>query len=278
MTDLEIHQPHNSLSEQMRYAATVAQGSLLPQAYRNKPADILIALGLGQAMGLSPAESLYRIDVIQGKPTASAELIAANVRKAGHILRVRVDESVPSATATIIRADDPGYEHTVVRDAAWAKRMGLDSKDNYRKQPATMLQWRAITGVARLACPEALYGVAYTSDEMADVAPTQTAPRVTAETFMRPAEPEPVDAEPEPDEPQQPETDQAWTITPQQITKVNILLKAHGYRTRPEALAHLSSLLGRDVDSTKHLTKDEASGVIDELDRTTPAELDEVPA
>ena len=31
-----------------------------------------------------------------------------------------------------------------------------------------MLQWRASTAVARLACPEALYGVAYTADEMAD--------------------------------------------------------------------------------------------------------------
>ena len=31
-----------------------------------------------------------------------------------------------------------------------------------------MLQWRAITAVARLACPEALYGVTYTPDEAAD--------------------------------------------------------------------------------------------------------------
>lgn len=183
-TDVALHQP-SDLAQQMEYARVVSSGSLLPQAYRGKPADILIAIGLGQAMGLSPAESLYRIDVIQGKPTASAELISANVRKAGHKLRVTGDDT--SATATIVRHDDPDFEFTATRDAAWAQRMGLNSKDNYKKQPGTMLQWRAISAVARLACPEALYGVAYTPDEMRDVDHPASTPatRVTADDFVK---------------------------------------------------------------------------------------------
>jgi hypothetical protein len=156
------------LTEQMDYARAVSSASMLPDNYRGKPADILLAVGLGSSMGLSPAESLYRISVIKGKPTASAELIAANVRKAGHKLRVVTDDAGKRVKATIIRADDPDFAFEVVRDMAWAAQMGLDKNDNYRKQPLTMLQWRAITAVARLACPEALYGVAYTADEMSD--------------------------------------------------------------------------------------------------------------
>lgn len=158
------------LRDQMAYAQTLAQGSLVPQSYRGNPANILVAMGLGQSMGLSPAESLYRINVIQGKPTASAELIAAQVRKAGHKLRIVKDEAAQSVTATIVRRDDPDYPISETRDAAWAQRMGLAGKDNYRRQPMTMLTWRAITAVAREACPEALYGVAYTPDEMEDFA------------------------------------------------------------------------------------------------------------
>lgn len=169
MSNIELHSQQSTLEQQMHYASSVASGSLLPREYQNNPANVLIAMGLGDAMGLSPAESLYRITVIQGKPTASAELIAANVRKAGHKLRVRGDET--SATAQIIRADDPDYMFEVTRDVEWARGMGLLGKDNYKKQPGTMLQWRAITAVARLACPEALYGVAYSSDEMYDGAP-----------------------------------------------------------------------------------------------------------
>lgn len=167
MTEIELHQnPGSDLTAQMSYARAVQTAAMLPEAYRGKPADILLAVGLGQSMGLSPAESLYRISVIKGKPTASAELIAAQVRKAGHKLRVITKDG--AVKATIVRADDPDFEHTVVRDMAWAQRMGLDKNDNYRKQPETMLQWRAISAVARLACPEALYGVQYTPDEMSD--------------------------------------------------------------------------------------------------------------
>lgn len=169
MTIATIEHNEVSLAADIDYAKTIAPAAMLPTAYRGKPADIMLAVGLGRAMGLSPAESLYRIDVIQGKPTASAELIAANVRRAGHVLRLRVDEAATTATCIIIRSDDPDYEHTVTRDRAWAEQMGLLGKDNYKKQPATMLGWRAVTACARIACPEALYGVAYTADEMTDL-------------------------------------------------------------------------------------------------------------
>lgn len=254
--ELTTHNPSTDLAQQMDYARAVSTGSLLPQAYRGKPADILLAVGLGQAMGLSPAESLYRIDVIQGKPTASAELIAANVRKAGHKLRVHVDESGPSATATIVRADDPDYEHTITRDAAWAKRMGLDGKDNYRKQPATMLQWRAISAVARMACPEALYGVAYTPDEMQDVhreaAPERA--RVSAADFGV----APVDAEVVEDPPADDGTDRARR-------RMFALFNERGITDKGQQLAGISKVLGRDVASRADLTGDDLAAVIASL-------------
>lgn len=271
MSDIAVH-TGNDLSEQMRYAEVVSTGSLLPQAYRGKPADILLAVGLGQAMGLSPAESLYRIDVIQGKPTAAAELIAANVRKAGHTLRVRVDEANVAATATIIRADDPGYEHTVTRDAAWASKMGLATKDNYKKQPATMLQWRAITAVARMACPEALYGVAYTSDEMGDAGPVArpTAP-VSASDFAQspPAEPvEYVEADPEPDAPE-----------PKPMTKrtQGQLFALFGQKgiAEDQQLAGINYRVGGTYTSRADVTEDDARLVIDYLKSLDDAEATE---
>ena len=168
----------NELANDITYARAIAPADMLPEHYRDQPANVLVAVGLGRAMGLTPAESLYRIHVIKGTPSASAELIATNVRKAGHKLRVELDEANQTATCTIIRADDPDFAHTVTRDLAWAKRMKLDRNDNYTKQPLTMLQWRAITACARLACPEALYGVAHTADELADL-PTVTAEVIT---------------------------------------------------------------------------------------------------
>lgn len=155
-----------TLAEQMQYANTVCKGSLVPKAYQGSPANVLIAMDFGRSMGLSPAESLYRITVINGKPTASAELIAANVRRAGHKLRVKKDEQAKKATVEIVRADDPDYTFRVTWDMAKAQQAQLSGKENWKKYPMAMLTARAITECARDACPEALYGVVYTGEEM----------------------------------------------------------------------------------------------------------------
>lgn len=155
-----------SLSDQLAYANTVCKGSLVPAAYRNQPANVLIAMGLGQSMGLSPAESLYRISVINGNPAAKAELIAANVRRAGHKLHITKNEKAMFATAEITRCDDPDFTFTATWDMAKAQQAKLSDKDNWKKYPMAMLTARAITECARDACSEALYGVVYTAEEM----------------------------------------------------------------------------------------------------------------
>lgn len=160
-----------TISEQKDIANLYAESTLVPEAYRNKPADIFVAVTLGQSVGISPIQSLSEINVIKGKPTMSASLIAAQVRKAGHKLRIEVDETPgkESAICTIIRRDDPDHPFVSKRDRAWAQRMGLLNNSNYIKQPATMLKKRAITDCARDACSEALCGINYTPDKMSDL-------------------------------------------------------------------------------------------------------------
>jgi hypothetical protein len=164
---------NSDLAQQIEYVKYIASAGIVPDVYRNKPADILLAIGLGQSMGLSPAESLYRINVIHGKPTASAELVAANVRKAGHKLEIMIDEKKQSVVAVLTRADDK-TSYTITRDIAWAKKQSFyfdrsgNPKGLWATDPLTMLTNRAITAVARLGASETLYGVIYTSDEIID--------------------------------------------------------------------------------------------------------------
>ena len=266
-TDVTTYQGGAELATQMDFARMVTAGggqSILPDAYRGNPANVLIAVGLGQAMGLSPAESLYRISVIKGKPSASAELIAANVRRAGHKLRVRGDEN--SATATIIRADDPDYEFTVTRDLEWARRMGLASNDNYKKQPGTMLQWRAISAVARLACPEALYGVTYTPDEVAETQP-EPAPKPRGMDALRQAVN--VDTgEVSNYEAQRPgDVDGGDPMSDRTRARMFALFAERGITDRDEQVRGIAYVIGRQIESRGELTEDEARAVIARLQR-----------
>lgn len=187
--EIAVKQPAMTFAEQMQYAKTVCQGSLVPSAYRGQPANVLIAMDFGRSMGLSPAESLYRIAVISGRPSASAELIAANVRRAGHRLRVTKDDRARTATCEIVRRDDPDFTFTATWDMAKAQQANLSNKENWKKYPMAMLTARSITECARDACPEALYGVVYTGEELGA---SQTGPDGAAEPVAVEATVEPV--------------------------------------------------------------------------------------
>lgn len=268
MTEIDQYRPQAGvLDTQMQFAkaVTASGGSILPKAYQQNPGNALIAINLGSSMGLAPAESLYRIDVIQGTPTASAELVASNVRKAGHKLRVKVDEAAESVTAEIIRADDPDYTYTVTRDMKWAQQMGLATKDNYKKQPMTMLQWRAITAVARLAASEALYGVGYTADEVQEMGGRgTTSAGVTAEQFTAPT----AETKGQDELRAAIQGDTGEAPSDAQLRKMFATLKENGLEGRDEALGYVAETIGRPIESRNELTRQEVSAVLDSF---TPA-------
>lgn len=173
-TELAIRQQGTAVPAKLAYARELANSGLLPAAYRKNPGNVLWAVEYGEMLGLSTMAAITGVHVIDGKPTASAGLISALVRRAGH--RLRVTGSNKTATCVIIRSDDPGHPFEVTwtlkkdGDHPSAEEAGLLSKDVWKKYPASMLKSRAITQCARDACEEALFGLHYTAEELgADV-------------------------------------------------------------------------------------------------------------
>lgn len=173
-TEIEIRKDHQpSLLEQKgQYATWLAKADLLPVAYRGKPANVLLAIEYGEALGIAPMTAINMIHVIEGKPTISAGLMASLVRNAGHRLRVETDATTdpqnPSATATLIRRDDPEFTFTATWDYKRAIEAGLGKKSNWQNYKINMCKARAISEVCRDACPEVLAGIAYTPDELGE--------------------------------------------------------------------------------------------------------------
>lgn len=191
MTELSIYQP-GALAAQMDYAKAMAASDLLPRQYQGKPANLLWAISYGQTLGVAPLTAVQSIHVINGKPTASADLIAGLVRRAGHKLRVNGDDR--RAVAQIIRADDPDFTFEVVWTIERAHAAKLTSKDTWKNFPAAMLKARAITEVARAACSEILQGTIYTPEELGanvDVDGVPVDAPVTELRRVRPGEPDP---------------------------------------------------------------------------------------
>ena len=262
-----------SFGQQIEASKWLADSTLVPDDYHGKPANVLLAIGLGQQIGLSPQRSLVDINVIKGKPTMSAQLIESLVRLAGHKLRITKEQKPdgPSVTCTIIRKDDPDHPYSVTRDKQWAHSMGLDkpgkngAPSNYTKQPMTMLTWRAITACAREACAEALYGIAYTPDEMHDSDPQpaqKTVARRRSGRLAAVAQAQQQDA-PQPDE--QPEVVDATAepmITKQQSTTLNKMILSLGVTSADKAKEIINSYSPRPVEHMNDLTEKEADQVI----------------
>ncbi|MQB00519.1 MAG: hypothetical protein GEU78_09550 [Actinobacteria bacterium] len=87
------------------------------------------------------------------------------------------------------------------------------------------------------------------------------AAKKTAQRTQRsPSAPPPLPTEPE-----------VEPIRPAQLSKLQINLKEYGITDRDAGLAYYEDVIGREVASSKELTKDEASRVIDQLEREIAA-------
>lgn len=126
---------------------------------------------MSQELGIGMWQGLNGINVIQGKPTVSPQLMLALINRSGQLEDMAIEATAEFARVTLKRKGrTPHTETFTIKDAA---AQGLTGKDNYRKQPATMLKWRAVAAAARVVFPDAIMGL-YTVEEIAPDAVTVT--------------------------------------------------------------------------------------------------------
>lgn len=151
-----------------RQAAQVADSlsrtSFVPASLRGKPADITAAILAGQELGLQPMATLRSIDVIQGTPALRAHAMRGLLQSQGH--EIELLESTDEYCR--MRGRRAGAENwqTVEWTIERAQRLGLTGKDQWKKQPKTMLVARATGEVCRLVASDALYAMPYASEEL----------------------------------------------------------------------------------------------------------------
>lgn len=257
-------------------ATSLVQTSFVPEAFRGKPHEATAAILAGAEIGLDPMAALRSFDIIQGTAAPRANTLRAVVQSRGH--EIAVAES--TATRAVVRGRRRGEQ--TWQTSTWtierATKLGLTGKHNWKAQPQAMLVARATAECARLIASDAILGIPYASEELDDgIEPTPVEevkpPRRTAQRAPRPvAEPVP-DPEPSFDEPSTVD-DAPEPITAPQQRKLHALLRDRGLGEREAGLAEISSILLRDVASTKDLTKLDAMTVIDALEAAPVAEAE----
>lgn len=144
-------------------AANIATTSLAG-AYRGKPDEVTAVILAGHELGIQPMTSLKSIDVIQGQPALRAHAMRGLLQSKGH--EIELVESDDSHCIMRGRRKGATDWQTVVWDIPRAQKLGLLGKDQWKKQPKTMLINRATGEICRLVAADALHGMPYAAEEL----------------------------------------------------------------------------------------------------------------
>lgn len=288
-------------------AIELVKTTFVPDAFRGKPGEATAAILAGLEVGLQPMAALRSFDVIQGQAAPRALTLRAIVQSFGH------EMEVVESTATRCRMRGRRRGSQEWQSVTWtierAQQLKLTSKPNWQNQPQTMLVARCTSELARLIAADAILGLGYSAEEVADGGPAQSAADqavdptpATTRTMSRRSAPqtdggegshgETSDAEgeagsspagiPSPSSP-----DSGEQITDAQRRKIFPLFTEAGFDTSAQSaegkaarLAYIANVVGHEVSSTNDLTVAQASQVIEALitDAASRIALAEPPA
>lgn len=152
--------PQN-LREAMELSKLIADSDLAPKDYRGKPGNVLIAVQMGQEVGLSPMTAIQSIAVINGKPSLYGDVGKAILLSKGFIIEEDDTEVVKKTGAGRCKITRPGHppcERTF--SIANAKTAGLFGKEGpWTKYPERQMAWRAFWFAARDIAADVLKGL-----------------------------------------------------------------------------------------------------------------------
>lgn len=148
------------------FGSMLVKSGMLPGSVRTPESAVAIMVK-GMELGLPAMAALNGITVIQGKPTVSPQLMLSLINRSGQLENIEIDTGKDGATVTMKRRGRSAF--TAKFGPSEAQAMGLNTKDNYKKQAPVMYQWRAVAACARVVFPDVIDGL-YTPEEMgADV-------------------------------------------------------------------------------------------------------------
>ena len=171
-TALTAYEPRD-LGELRQFAQEVTATQLVPEKYRGKPADAMVAMMYGkETANLGPLASLQYVAVINGRPAFYGDALPGIAFNKG--LVVDMEETLEGEplsagwTAVCVVTRASGTKVTQRFSVADAKRAGLwDKAGPWKQYPQRMMQWRARSWAIRDAAPHMLFGPTY--EELRDI-------------------------------------------------------------------------------------------------------------
>ena len=155
-------------------AKALASSTVVPKEYQGNFSNGLVAIEIAQRLRTSPLMVMQNLNVIQGRPSWSAQFLIAMVNGSGkYDIELQFDEKTDKDGKPFscqCWTERKGRKVTgIVVDMDMAKAEGWVQKNGskWKTMPQVMLRYRAASFFARMNCPELTLGY-YSQDEIID--------------------------------------------------------------------------------------------------------------
>lgn len=160
-------------------AKALASSTIVPKEYQGNVANGLIAIEIAQRLQTSPLMVMQNLNVIQGRPSWSAQFLIAMVNGSGkYDMELQFDEKQDkdgkpySCQCWTEKNGRKVTGITVDMNMAAAEGWLQKNGSKWKTMPQVMLRYRAASFFARMNCPELTLGY-YTKDEAYEIADYQ---------------------------------------------------------------------------------------------------------
>lgn len=167
-------------NQSLTMAQTLSKSEIIPQSYKGKPADCLIAIDIANRLGLSPAIVMQNSQCVRGNFTWKGSACKAMIDGCGRYQKTRyvyVGEEGKDSYGCYLEAidNDGDIIKGVPVTIAMAKKEGWYNKDGSKWQTMSdlMLKYRAAAFFMRTECASIAMGF-LTKEEVEDIYGKQT--------------------------------------------------------------------------------------------------------
>lgn len=171
-----------SFSDDWKIANQLAKSDIIPDNYKGKPQNVIIAVGLARQMNLPPFTVMQNLAIIRGKTSWSGSFCKTLIERTGKFRDLELNyigekgKDTYGCYLSAIRVSDgklikgPEVTMKMAKDEKWT------ANSKWLTLTDLMLAYRCQSFFCRLYVPEAMNGI-YTSEEVEDVALNRQQPQ-----------------------------------------------------------------------------------------------------
>jgi hypothetical protein len=175
-TGLTMWNDKGELDRAWRAAGMLSRSELVPDTYKGKQENCLIALDIAGRVGWSPMAVMQNLYIVKGKPSWSGQACIAMINGCGRFTPVSFRwqgeqgknnwgcVAVSTRTKDGVICESAPVTWQMALDEGWVNKPG----SKWKTMPEQMFMYRAGAFFARVHCPDVLQGI-YVQGEVEDV-------------------------------------------------------------------------------------------------------------